>query len=532
MDASNSKLVPIWGWALLFIFFSVFGFLLSYLGSDFVIAYAHWSDGIWWGCGAAAALAFSLWCARISSPDHALIITVSFFLFISINTQINYYNKSKFELFTIVQQSEDNDWPAEWSKLDRNALYKSFINHSITPTGLDWLDHLRLEAHIGIIRTEQQGHRKYGGRKGVEVYRQGFWMWWGWFVCYLFLAIGCFFGMAGSAFVTKPKESKREITEIVLDRMHATLKEKGLDEESINAILSRKKNTVISDSEILKLLPVDDGATAEEILRIIKLSKEWKASSTTKQDLNQADLDQIYSLLEYYYNRYPKDVKTIYSYYLTLLATDKLFRFVKQRSFYDCLVIITDISELLSIHNQVQPFHRINLKDIQYKTLYVGDLWKPLFGGGQSFYSYNSNWELLENNEPDDIPEDAYLAIIYQYFHQPDPRGYEMWQGTTPSEMIEILGPRLRDAILTYLAKSTHNASITENSLYMHMRLAAWASDWPEEQSMEFLNRCLQSGWRASFDRLSDTPHWRKFINQNNRTPFGDLSNYVQWYKS
>jgi len=532
MNTNDSKYTPKWGWSILVIFFLIFGFLLSYIGSDFVIAYAHWSDGIWWGFFAAAALAFSLWSARISSPELALITAVIFFLFISINTQINYYNKSKFELFTIIQQSEENEWPADWKKLDRDAVYKNFFMQRIKPTGLDWLDHLRLQADIGIVRTEQQGHRKYGGRKGVEVYRQGIWMWWGWFVCYLLLAIGCFIGIAGSAFVSRQKEDEVEVSEIVLKRMHASLKEKGIDKESINSILSRQqKNTKVSDSEILKLLPIDDNAVAGDILRIIKLSKEWRIDSKTKQDLNQADLEQIYSLLEHFYNRFPEDVKTIYSYYLTLLAADKLFCFLKQKSFYDCLVIITDISELLSIHNTIQPFHRINLKGIQYKTLSVGELWQPLFGGGQSFYSYNSNWELLENNEPDDIPEDAYLAIIYQYFHQPDPRGYEMWQGTTPSQMVEILAPRLRDAILTYLLRSMHHTSISTSSLSMHMTLAAWAVDWPEDQSEAFFKSCLHSGWRYSFNKLPDTPRWRKFIEKNNRTPFGELSNYVEWFK-
>ena len=351
------------------------------------------------------------------------------------------------------------------------------------------------------------------------------------FICYLFLAIGCFFGMAGSAFVAGKKENESEVSEIVLERMYANLKDKGLDKESIKSILSRpKKNTAISDSEILKLLPIDDSAIANEILRTIKLSKEWRPDSNSKEDLNQTDLNQIYSLLEYFYNRHPGDVKNIYSNDLTLLAADKLFRSTEHKIFYDCLVIITDISELLSIHNQIHPFHRINLKGLQYKTLYTGELWRPLFGGGQSFYAYNSNWELLENNNPEDIPEEAYLAIIYQYFHQPDPRGYEMWQGTTPSQMLEILSPSLRDAILTYLSKSIHRASIKQNTLSKHMQLAAWASDWPEAQAAEFFKRCMQSGWRASLDRLPETPFWRNFIDKNNKTPFGDLGNYVKWY--
>jgi len=389
-----------------------------------------------------------------------------------------------------------------------------------------------VQADIGIVRTETHGHRKYGGRKGVEVYRQGFWMWWGWLICYLFLAIGCFFGIAGSSFITHRKRPENKVPKLVLERMQSTLKEKGLEEETINTILSRPNNiATFDDSEILKLLPIDDSATAEEILRLIKLSKQWRASSNVEQELNQADLKQIYSLLKYYYNRGPEDVKTIYAYYLILLAADKLFRLVKHKSFYDCLVIITDISALLSIHHTIQPFHQIDLKNIKYKTLTVGELWQPLYGGRQCFYQYNSSWELLENNKPEDIPEDAYLAIIYQYHHQPDPRGYEMWQGTTPAQMMEMLAPRLRDAILTYLSHAMQQVSITERSLSAYTRLAAWAYDWPEEQAEVFFNCCIQSGWRFSLDRLPDTPHWRKFIDKNNKTPFGDLSNCVEWYQ-
>jgi len=110
-------------------------------------------------------------------------------------------------------------------------------------------------------------------------------------------------------------------------------------------------------------------------------------------------------------------------------------------------------------------------------------------------------------------------------------RGYEMWQGTTPSQMVEILAPRLRDAILTYLLRSMHHTSISTSSLSMHMTLAAWAVDWPEDQSEAFFKSCLHSGWRYSFNKLPDTPRWRKFIEKNNRTPFGELSNYVEWFK-
>ena len=531
MKINTNKGLPIWGWPILFLFLTASGLLVSYIGSDFIVAYAHWSDGIWWGISAAIALAGSLWCAQVKSPTLTLLAAIGFFLFIAVNTQINYYKKSKFELFTIVQKSEESEWPAGWKNLDRNSLYQNYINQRISPTGFSWLDHLRLQADIGIISTEQQGHRKYGGRKGVEVYRQGFWIWWGWFLCYLLLAIGCFIGMAGSAFVTRKEETESDVSDIVVERMYATLKEKGLDEESIKAVIRRpKKNARISDREILNLLPIDESSTAGEILRTIKLSKEWRASTNNKEELNREDLNRIHFLLESFYSVDPDDVKKIYPYYLTLLSADKLFRRMENKSFYDCMTIITDISALLSIHPLIPPFQRIDLTGIEYKSLSVGELWEPLFGGGQSFYAYNSSWELLENNNSEDIPEDAYLAIIYQYFHQPDPRGYEMWQGTTPSQMVAMLSPRLRDAILTSLSKSKHCASLAESPLSTQMQLAAWAANWPEEKAAEFFNRCIQSGWRASLRRLPETPFWREFIDKNNNTPFGELSNYVDWY--
>ncbi len=533
MNTNDEKRIPIWGWPILFLFLFASGLLLSYIGSDFIVAYAHWSDAIWWGILTAVALAGSLWCARVESSESTLIIAAIFFLFIAVNTQINYYKKSKFEIFTVVQNSEDSEWPSGWKNLNRDTLYQNFIKHRIKPTGLAWLDHLRLQADIGVVRTEQQGHRKYGGRKGVEVYRHGFWMWWGWFVCHLFLAIGCFFGTAGSAFVAEKKEKKSDVSEIVLERMTINLKEKGLDEESIKSILNRPRNkrAEITDREILELLPIDNNEVAREIVDIVKLSKTWKPDVNTEQDLKQSDVEKIHSLLAYYYNQHPREVKNIYANNLTLLAADKLDDFLKHKSFYDCLLIINDISELLSFHPRLSPFHRIDLSGIHYKALTVGELWQPLYEGRQSFYSYNSTWELLENNKAEDIPEDAYLAIIYQYFHQPDPRGYEMWQGTVPSEFITLLSPGLRDAILTWLSVAIRRSSISSGTLSWHMQLASRAADWPQHQAAEFLERCKQSGWRRSFERLPDTPFWRNYIDRNHKTPFGDLGNYLDWYQ-
>jgi hypothetical protein len=532
MDTDTNKSIPIWGWPILITLLYGSGLLLSYMGSDFIIAYAHWGDSIYWAFFAAAALAFSLWSAQVQSEKLTLIIAVLFFIFISVNTQINYYSKSKFELYTIVQQSEDNEWPTEYKSQDRDTLYQSYINQRINPTGLSWLDHLRLEADIGIIRTEQQGHRKYGGRKGVEVYRQGFWMWWGWFICYLFLAIGCFFGMAGSAFVGKKEDNKNKVAEIIVNRMNHVLKDKGLNDDEIKSIITKPRTyySEISDEEVLELLPIADKSTVNEIIHDLKLSKEWYRNSKLERKVEQNDFDRVNALVKKYYNRPIDDKDKLYSYHLLLLAADKLHRATENKSFYDCLLNITDISDLLFIPNNIQPFHVLDLENIEYKTLKVGDIWEPLYTGRQHFYSYNSSWELLEGNKPEDIPEDAYLAIIYQYCHQPAPRGYEMWSGTTPSELIEILSPKLRDAVLTYITKMIKRSSITSSNLSTLQRLTACASDWPQEQAEELLHRCIQSGWRYSLDRLPETPSWRKFIDENDKTPFGDLSNIIKWY--
>lgn len=532
MDTDSNKSIPIWGWPILITLLSGLGLLLSYMGSDFIIAYAHWSDGIYWGFFAAAALAFSLWCARVESEELTLIFAVIFFIFISVNTQINYYSKSKFELYTIVQQSEDNEWPTEYKQQDRDTLYQSFINQRINPTGLSWLDHLRLQADIGIIRTEQQGHRQYGGRKGVEVYRQGFWMWWGWFVCYLFLAVGCFFGMAGSEFVAKKEDKKNDVAKIINDRMNDVLKDKGLNDEEIKSIITKPRTyySEISDEEVLELLPIADKNIAKEIIVHLKLSKEWYRNSKLERKIEQKDFNQVSALIKKYYDRTLGDEDKLYSYYLLLLAADKLHRYIENKSFYDCLQIITDTSELLCIPNNIAPFNILNLNDIEYKTLEVGEIWKPLYTGKQCFYSYDSNWELLENNKPEDIPEDAYLAILYQYCHQPDQRAYEMWSGTTPSKLVEILSPKLRDAVLTYITIMMKHSSITSSNLSKLVRLASCASAWPQEQAEEMFHRCIQSGWRHSLDRLPESPAWRKFIDENDKTPFGELRNIIKWY--
>ncbi len=530
MEAKIKKPIPLWGWPLLILLLGASGLILSFIGSDFVIANAHWSDGIWWGIAAGIPLAFSLWSCRVRSESLTLIVAIFFFFFIQVNTQINYYSKSKSELFTIIQNAEDNEWPNEWKQLDRDTLYNTFTEQRINTSGFKWLDHLRVQADIGVIRVEQQGHRKYGGRKGVEVYRQGFWMWWGWFICYLLLAVGCFFGMAGSSFIDKEESKEKKVADIIVGRMTKVLKEKGLSDENIRNITQRQKNyyKTLNADEVHELLPIEDEKISSDIVNDLMLSKEWYVNSKIERTIDEHKLVRLNSLLNKYYQRTLSNEDKLYSYYLVLLAADTLCSNSDNMSFYQSLLCITDIAEILNIPHNITSFNTLDLNGINYKTLAVGEIWAPLFGREQSFYSYNSNWELLEDNKADDIPEEAYLAIIYQYCHQPDPRGYEMWQGTTPSEFMEILSPKLRDAILTYLSLS--QSSFPEQHLSKLMQLADWAAYWSDEQAEEIFKRCIQAGWRQSLRKIPETPSWRKFIEENDNTPFGNLSNVVEWF--
>lgn len=527
METQTTRAIPLWGWPLLLIFLGGSGIILSFIGSDFVIPYAHWADSLWWGIGAGLSLAFSLWACRVRSPDLATATAICFFVFILINAQIQYYHSSKSVLFKVIQQDEEDEWPAQWKQLDRNELYSTFTEQRIGRSGFDWLDHLRVEADIGVIRVEKQGHRRYGGRKGVEVYRQGLWMWWGWFCCYLFLAIGCFFGMTGSSFIDKEEPREKKVADIIVKRMTETLKEKGLTDEDIHKITYRQRNyyAETKPEEIYEMLPFEDREISRDIVEDLVLAKQWYRSSKVVHTVSEEKRQRLEFLLNKFYRLKIKPGDKLYSNYLVLLAADTLFRNTQDKEFYECLLQITDIAQVLNIPHVVSPFASIDLDGIDYRRVNVGELWSPLYKGKQAFHSYDSNWELLENNRPEDIPEDAYLAIIYQYCHQPAPRGYEMWQGTTPSEFVEILAPRLRDAILTYLALAQRGS--IDHHVSTLKQLVSWAAYWPTEQAEEIFMRCIKSGWLHSLDKIPDTPCWRDFIHNNDKTPFGDISTKI-----
>ncbi len=359
------------------------GRVLSIVGAESSITRAYWESGILWGIGAAVVLGSALWLARVRSPELALVLGMFFFGYVTIFSQIDYLDDSRDYLYRHIHEEASHSWPRQWESLSRRELYFAFVNHQVTPTGLFWLDHLRAQADIGVLSWEQQGHRRYGGRKGAEVYRQGFWMWWGWLCSYLFLLVGCFFGLFGAALVESKEPPKQPMPEESLGELREALKSKGLSESEISYILTRPQaaEIKIESDEIDVVLPAGDSKLAQLISSDLKLARSWQ--STLRIPREPGD-DRIEHLVEIKSRFYSHNTDTRwFPYHLVMLAAYRLHHNRPGSRFIESLQAVSSIARFHDVHISVEGFNSPDFSGLEYEHVICGVAWQPLYGRGK-----------------------------------------------------------------------------------------------------------------------------------------------------
>ena len=518
--------IPLLGIPVLLVWLLVFGAALGWGGSGTTLRHAFWQDGVLWGGLTCLALGLGLFLARVRSDDLARVVAALFFAYVTVHAHVTYYDSSRAELHTAVQEAEPGVWPDAWKSLPPDELNHWFIGSRVTPWGLPWLDHLRAQADVGIFHVETSGQRRYG-RFTEEVYRRGFFMWWGWFVCHAFLAVGCFFGMAGAAFVPPRHPPEIDLPPTVRDRIGRAVG----DEARVQRVLGRPSGRLLSwrpaltPELVATLLPQTGDELAATIAVDLERAAAWARAPVDARTLPSAEAEDLRALVETFHGR---DAGTPpQAFHLVLRAADRLRRATDAADFHDCLEAVTDVTRVTGTFEQVAPFALVDLRGIEFERVACAPQWMPLYRGTTRFFDRGSPWQQLEALDAGALPRDAHLAVIHQLVHEPDPRVHDFWPGLRPSELMPRIAPIARDAILTYVSVNQGGASF-EGRIAL-ARLAAWAAHWPPEEAERFLRRCIRCGWREALGRLPDDARWRAFVARHDPTPFGGLSGSTPW---
>ena len=519
MKRNKPRYLAVWSWLILLPNFSFLVLLFSLAGADFVISTAYWENALIWSVFLFFSWAFVLWISHIYSPDLSLILSALLWICIVIGSQWDYYLSQRNEV--VRYQYQEKEEILKNSQLDLNKIYNLYMQKVLNdPNVHGWWGHIKLITHEGIINRERLGMRKTGG-KFAEVERHGWQVIVAWLFSYLFLACACLLGMIGAA-IRNPQEKQQVV---IKHQKNSDANAKPYFYQPMNL----SKHKTITPQTVARLIEIQNqdltNLLTKDLLIVSNCIKEYDIPC--KVDKSQKIvIDQLVKKFRPFNQN-----RTAYRPEYMMMHSALIYQqHVDDLDYYHCLGKISAVYAYFQLSRQVLPFQNIDLSGLVYKPVAIDPLWRMLVGKGANFYDQGSAWELIEKEAAEDIPEGAYLAILYQAIHAPDRRVHEWWGGVEPHELIQRLGSRLRDALLTYL----HDwpTWFSDHEYYRLERLTAIVGQWPEEIAAPILERCIRSGWRNSCSQIPETPFWIEFLENYEPTPFGSLKNYVRWYSN
>lgn len=208
-----------------------------------------------------------------------------------------------------------------------------------------------------------------------------------------------------------------------------------------------------------------------------------------------------------------------------LVAAERLFKAGYAPRFYPCLNHVYRAAQTLVPINRIVKFDAMDLTDIEFQRIEFDDVWVEIAERRAAFADPQSIWQKLDKMQDDEVPDAALLGIVYQYNWSTDPRNYEHWHGTMPGEMATRFGPRLRDALLTYIEYRSGAGPPGQN-----YRIARMACDWPYEVAAPIVERAIQSGWFDSLVGLPESTEWRTLLDMYRVTAFGEIGQHIEWF--
>lgn len=361
----------------------IFSVLLILLGrlfalglSYFALAPAYWMNGIYWAAFTGIALGFLFWALRISSPDFSLISALVLYVIIIVFSQIDFYDYCVDNFVAEVSEVEGKE---RLSLKEARLRFADYVQKEVGSSTILWFDNLRVFANRGISHYESQGSSKYGGRKNVYVTRKGFWICWGWFLVYIFLAIGCFCGLYGAALV-EDKENKgiAFFEKDVFKRLEKSLLANGLNKKIVKTILRKPKEETLNSIAVQNFLPVDDLSLRYDILNDFKRIQVLEKESIFLSFIEDEEIKIIKQNASKFYNQVLDEDQKLNSYDFFLLSSTRLKKRLHDKSFYECMNVIRDIAYYFSISLNIPPFKSLNLEGIKFEECDIDELWSPL----------------------------------------------------------------------------------------------------------------------------------------------------------
>jgi hypothetical protein len=490
-----------------------------------------------WGLGTFVALGSTFWLSRLSSPGWALAIIALFYAVLLVGSQATYFGLAQDRLYRMVQEAEPGRYPPAWKDLDRESLYRAWMAATLDqPEASGWWAHLRAQATAGIYHTERATRYEPGKPGYRPVYRRGWQVWLGWITSVVMAGVGCLFSLIGSALWNsrvQEDDRTRAFVRETYRKVGGAFERRGLSKKQVHIVLhgsaqSRHLDTPIPLRKVATLLPGLDAALVHAIRDDLEINRQWRSHWDPDRALDPDRTRLAEDIIRRYYPDRRELLNPRSSWLLLLIAAHRLHEAVPAERFWFSLERIFETLLALGHRDYINYFSTLDLSGISYRRVPVAEPWASLAMPHATFFNRGSCWNTLEQMPAEDIPETAYLGIIFQYYFTPDQRVDEMWGGTEPHEIVTRLGPRLRDALLTFIETKVPRLALARPGS------ASWyasiAASWPFEVAGPILERALQAGWHQSLAQVPETPEWLELLERYTPSPFGDPRGAVRWY--
>lgn len=534
---SKNRSIPFWGIPLLTLGLAFSTFVLALIGGD-ALASGYWGWGMMWGVAAFILLGTTFFISRLASPEAALVITGVFWVVIVIGGHWVFYEQSQNNVYRWSQSADSAAVPAGWKQMDRESVYRAWVSEVLgQPDAGGWWDHLRANATAGLSNYELAMAFIEGQPGKREVHRTGWRVWAGWISSALFAALGCVLAIAGAAVwgERNPQEAQPDHSadQIADDFGNAVRDHDRASPERIQPVVRRPEHRrpidiPIESEDVARLLPTLDEGLLNVIQEDLDLNRQWNCHYDDRRALSGERLERAQALIARYYDGDQSLLNPRTSWLLVLIAADRLREARGETRIWSSLNAVYGVLRALGLDEQLPKFRWMDLRDLSFERIQVGPEWQSLASGETAFYVPQSGWPQLAELPVEEIPRNAYPAIVHQACSMPDPRLYEGWDGVDPGELADRLGPRLRDALLTYIAE--HQPPDRCRNRQHLDSVANLAATWPFEIAAPILERALQAGWRQSVAGVPETSEWKALLGRYDDSPFGTLRQEVKWY--
>lgn len=519
--------LPLWGIFILLPGLALSGWLMAYLGAG-VMSTGNWFPGAPWAFGMALALGGTFFLSRLASLKLALIITPLFYMGVVIGSQIFFYEHERDHVYRTVAADASGRFPLQWKSLGREELYRQWMADVLDdPQARGWWDHLRATAAAGITHQERT-LKGYG-----PVYRRGWQLWLNWSISYFLGALGAAFGLIGCMIWSGRQRNEARAqgdAQETVDQVCDGLRQYGVSSQTVSTVVfssfqHRPLDKPIPLGDVAALLPELKPGVLRAIRDDLELNRQGCRGQRPEQLFDPDRLRLAEKVIQRFFRGREKLRNRPCSWLLIVIAAYRLHEVQPAERFWFSLQRIVWVYRALGYHDPVEYFSELDLSGMAFKRVPVGNHWASLASPRPTFFAPDSPWKELEQMPTEDIPEAAYLGILYQYYFRPDSRTYEMWWGIEPKEIVARLGPRLRNALLTFIeteAPRQHGHSRVT-------RFASIAATWPYEIAAPIMERALQAGWHDSLSDVPKSDEWYQLLKRYNHSPFDKLSPKIRW---